>query len=289
MSSLNIFKTLPIFVLCAVAFSGLFIVHQTEQAIVLQFGELKHVHTEPGLKFKIPFIQDVSYYDKRVLAYDLPPIYVTTIEQKRLIIDAYVRYHIKDPILFFKAVKPSTEEGAKDRLKMLVVSSVRNILGQVSLPQVLNKERSAVMEKIENEVAQQSLKMGLEVIDVRITKTELPQENRKAVFNRMNAELARFALENRAKGDEVAQGIRAKADTEKARILAESEQESLTIRGEADAQSIQIVNAAFSKDPVLYSTIKNLEAFEKTLTPDTNIVFSTKSSFFNLLKNISLS
>lgn len=287
MSSLNIFKILPIFALFLFAFSGLFIVHQTEQAIVLQFGELKHVHTEPGLKFKIPFIQDVSYYDKRVLAYDLPPIYVTTIEQKRLIIDAYVRYHIKDPILFFKAVKPSTEEGAKDRLKMLVVSSVRNILGQVSLPQVLNKERSAVMEKIENEVAQQSLKMGLEVIDVRITKTELPQENRKAVFNRMNAELARFALENRAKGDEVAQGIRAKADTEKARILAESEQESLTIRGEADAQSIQIVNAAFSKDPALYSAIKNLEAFEKTLTPDTNIFFSTKSSFFNLLKNIS--
>lgn len=289
MSSENMIKTLPIFALLCLALSGLFIVHQTEQAIVLQFGELKHVHTEPGLKFKIPFIQDVSYYDKRVLAYDLPPIYVTTVEQKRLIIDAYVRYHIKDPIQFFKAVKPSTEQGAKDRLKMLVVSSVRNILGKVSLPQVLNKERTAIMEKIENEVAQQSLKMGLEVIDVRITRTELPQENRKAVFNRMNAELARFALENRAKGEEVAQGIRAKSDTEKARILAEAEESSLTIRGEADAQSIRIVNAAFSKDPALYSILKNLDAFEKTLTPDTNVFFSTKSSFFNLLKNNSLS
>lgn len=286
MPSTHIFKILPLIAFVFIGLSGFFIVHQAEQAIVLQFGELKNVHIEPGLKFKIPFIQEVTYYDKRVLAYDLPPIYVTTIEQKRLIIDAYVRYRIKDPIQFFKSVKPSSEQGAQDRLKMLVVSSVRNILGKISLPQVLNKERSAVMDRIEKEVAQQSLKLGLEVIDVRIIRTELPQENRTAVFNRMNAELARFARENRAKGEEVGLGIRAKADTQKAKILAEAEQESRTIKGQADAEAIKITNAAFEKDLSLYNVIKSLEAYEKTLASETNVLLSTKSSFFNLLKNV---
>ncbi|MBP9752686.1 MAG: protease modulator HflC [Proteobacteria bacterium] len=284
MNQLNIFKVLPFFILGFVGFSGLFIVHQTEQAIVLQFGELTNVHSKPGLKYKIPFIQDVIYYENRVLSYDLPPIYVTTVEQKRLVIDAYVRYQIKDAIQFFKSVKPSNETGAKDRLNMLVVSSVRNILGKVSLPQVLNKERTSVMKQIQDEVASQATNLGLEIVDVRIIRTELPQENRNAVFNRMNAELARFAKENRAKGEEIAQGIRARSDTEKAKILAEAEQESKKIKGEADAEAIKITNEAFSKDPKLYNVIKSLEAYEKTLSEDTNVVISTDIPFFNYFK-----
>ncbi|CAO5675219.1 MAG: Modulator of FtsH protease HflC [Holosporales bacterium] len=284
MNQFNVFKLLPFFVIGALGLSGLFIVHQTEQAIVLQFGELKSVHSEPGLKYKIPFIQDVIYYENRVLSYDLPPIYVTTVEQKRLVVDAYVRYHIKDPIKFFKSVKPSNESGAKDRLNMLVVSSVRNILGKVSLPQVLNKERTTVMKQIQEEVANQAINLGLEIIDVRIIRTELPQENRNAVFGRMNAELARFAKENRAKGEEIAQGIRAKADTEKAKILAEADQEAKKIKGEADADAIKITNEAFSKDPKLFSVLKSLEAYEKTLTEDTAVVLSTDIPFFNFLK-----
>jgi membrane protease subunit HflC len=284
MTTFNPLKLLPFLFLGALALSGLFIVHQTEQVVVLQFGELKNVHSEPGLKIRIPFIQDIIYYENRVLSYDLPPINVTTVEQKRLVIDAYVRYRIKDPIQFFKSVKPSTESGAKDRLNMLVISSVRNILGKVSLPQVLNKERLAVMKQIQTEVAEQAKNLGLEIVDVRIIRTELPQENRTAVFNRMNAELARFAKENRAKGEEIAQGIRAMADTEKAKILAEAEKESRTLKGEADATSIKITNEAFSKDPALYKVIKSLEAYEKTLTADTNVVFSTDMPFFNYFK-----
>jgi membrane protease subunit HflC len=284
MSSFNVFKLLPIVVLTFLGLSGIFIVQQTQQAIVLQFGELNSVHTEPGLKYKIPFIQDVIYYENRVLSYDLPPIYVTTVEQKRLVIDAYVRYRIKDAIKFFKSVTPSTESGARDRLNMLVVSSVRNILGQVSLPQVLNKDRTSVMKRIQEEVSTQATNLGLEIVDVRIIRTELPQENRNAVFSRMNAELARFAKENRAKGEEVAQGIRAKSDTEKAKILAEAEQEARTLRGVADATAIKITNEAFAKDPNLYKVIKSLEAYEKTLTEDTNVVLSTDIPFFNYFK-----
>lgn len=282
--NMNILKFAPLGILAFLGLNSLFIVHQTEQAIVLQFGELQTVHVEPGLKFKIPFIQDVIYYDSRVLSYDLPPVNVMTIEQKPLLLDAYVRYKIKDPVNFFKSLKPSTESTARDRLKNLVESSVKNIIGKVTLPALLSKERTDVMKQIQVEVNNQTEKLGLEIVDVRIVRAELPEKNRNAVFNQMNAELAQFAKENRAKGDEMAQGIRAKADTEKARILAEAEKESRTIKGEADATAIKVTNEAFSKDPELYNVIKSLEAYEKTLTADTNVVLSTNSDFFSLLK-----
>lgn len=281
---MNLIKLSPLLVLAFLGVNSTFIVHQTQQAIVLQFGELKTVHLEPGLKFKIPFVQKVIYYDSRVLSYDLPPVSVMTIEQKPLVLDAYVRYKIKDPVNFFKSVKPSTESAARDRLKNLVESAVKNVIGKITLPKLLSKERGDVMKQIQLDVNNQTEKLGLEIIDVRIIRAELPDKNRNAVFNRMNAELAQFAKENRAKGEEAAQGIRAKSDTEKARILAEAEKESRTIKGEADAISIKITNEAFSKDPELYSVIKSLEAYEKTFNNDTNIVLSTGSDFLSLMK-----
>ncbi|CAO5675803.1 MAG: Modulator of FtsH protease HflC [Holosporales bacterium] len=281
---MNLIKLSPLFVLAFLGINSIFVVHQTQQAIVLQFGELKTVHLEPGLKFKVPFVQDVIYYDSRVLSYDLPPVSVITNEQKPLVLDAYVRYKIKDPVSFFKSVKPSTESAARDRLKNLLESALKNVIGKITLPTLLSKERADVMKQIQLEVNAQTEKLGLEIIDVRIIRAELPEKNRDAVFGRMNAELAQFAKENRAKGEESAQGIRAKSDTEKATILAQAEVESRTIRGEADAEAIKITNEAFSKDPELYDVIKTLEAYEKTFNSDTNVVLSTGSDFLSLMK-----
>ena len=209
---MNISK-LPAFALGLLVFlmvmisTSVFTVDQTSQAIVLQFGEWRKVHTTPGLKFKIPFIQEVTFYDKRVLDYDLPPIQITTGDQKRLVVDTYTRYRISDPLLFFRTIKPASEMGAQMRLEALISSSVRNVLGKIPLRTMLSAERSGIMHQIEQEVRSMATPLGLEIIDVRIIRTELPIENRNAVFARMNAELGRFAMENRAKGAEAAQGI----------------------------------------------------------------------------------
>lgn len=264
--------------------SGFFVVNITEQAVIMQFGELKTVHTEPGLKFKIPFIQSVIYYDKRVLAYDLPTINTYTSENDKIQVDAYVRYKIVDSIQFYRSITPATESGARNRLDFLVKSAVLDVLGKSTLSNLLSKERVKVMNKIQQLVAEQAKRFGLEIIDVRIIRTELQLGNRDSVLERMKSELIRFAKQNRAKGEEVALGVRARADTERATILAKAEEESRSIKGKADAEAIGLTNAAFGKDPELYELTKNLDAFEKVITNDSHLVLSTNSAFFNLLK-----
>ncbi|MDP2193078.1 MAG: protease modulator HflC [Alphaproteobacteria bacterium] len=263
---------------------SVFVVNMTEQALVLQFGELKHVHNEPGLKFRIPLIQDVIFYEKRVLAYDLPTIDAYTLENKKIMVDAYVRYRIKDPVQFYKALTPATEEGAKARLADFVRSAVLDIIGKAKLSNLLSDQRSAIMLKIQEDVDQKAKRIGLDIVDVRIIRTELQPGNRASVFDRMNSDLIRFAKENRAKGEEEALGIRARADTQRTMILAKAEEEARTLRGKADGEVIQITNSAFSKDIGLYQMLKSLEAYQKVFKPDTNVVLSTNSDFFNLIK-----
>ena len=259
---------------------GIFIVNQTHQAIVLQFGELKRVHSEPGLKFIIPFIQEVLFYEKRVLDFDLPEVRITTGDQKRLLVDTYTRYRIQDPVLFFQTIKPATEQGAGMRLETIVSSTVRNVLGKVSLPKLLSEERSKIMQQINEEVARLVKPIGIEIIDVRIIRTELPPENRKAVFARMNSELERIAKENRAKGAEKAQYIKAMAERDRTILLAEAQKKAQEIRGEGDSKSLIIASEAFGKNPEFYSFYRSMQLYRESLGAGTTLVLSTDNDLF---------
>jgi membrane protease subunit HflC len=266
-------------------FSCVFVVDQTQQAVVLQFGESRRVHKEPGLKFKLPFIQEVTLYDKRILAYDLPPIHITTVDQKRLVVDTYTRYRIEDPLVFFRSVKPAAEIGAQMRLETLISSSVRNVLGKIELRTMLSVERSNIMQQIVDEVRAMAKPLGIYIVDIRIIRTELPKENRDAVFARMNSELDRFAKENRAKGAEIAQGIRSKAEKDRTVLLAEAQKKAQIVRGEGDAQAIRIATEAYGKDIDFYNFYRTMETYRESFTEDTNFVLSTESPLMEFLTN----
>jgi membrane protease subunit HflC len=250
---------------------------------VLRFGALTHVHTDPGLKIRLPFIDEVILYEKRVLDYDLPPIPVTTVDQKRLVVDTYTRYVIKDPVLFFQSTKPATEVGARLRLETIISSAVRNVLGRIELRKLLSDERSSIMRHIEENVKNVAKGLGIDIIDVRIIRTELPPENRNAVFARMNAELNRIAAENRAKGSEIAQGIRAKAEAEQTVILATAQKEAQTIRGAGEAKAIHITSEAFGKDIGFYTFYRSLQMYDDALTSETSLILSMSNPLLRFL------
>lgn len=254
--------------------SSVFIVDQMNQAVVLQFGESKALHNEPGLKFKLPFVQEVTFYEKRIIDYDSDPIAVMTVDQKRLNVDAYVRYRIVDALSFFRSVKPANEAGARMRLDAIVSSSIRNVLGKVELRKLLSAERVSIMKQIQDEVVTLSKSLGLEIVDVRIVRTELPAENRSAVFDRMNSILIRYAKENRAKGDEVARGVRANAERERTVLLAEAQQKAQGIRGKGDANAMEITNKAFGADLEFYSFYRSLESYRQTMQAETSMILS---------------
>lgn len=254
-----------------------FTIHQTQQALVLHFGEARHVYTEPGLNWKIPFIQDVVLLEKRALDIDLPAVQITMGDQKRLVVDVYARYRIADPLLFFKSIKPVHESGVRVRLEAIISSSLRNTLGKLPLRNMLTSERAAIMHQIDTEVRTLAKSLGLEMIDVRIMRTELPVENRQAVFSRMNAELGRFAMENRAKGAEAAQTIRSEADRDCTVILATAQKEADRLRGEGDQKALEIANEAYSKDMDLYIYYQNLRNCEIALENGGQALLSTDS------------
>lgn len=260
--------------------SSVFMINQTQQAIVLQFGELRRVIQDPGLKFKIPFIQDVIIYDKRVLDFDLPATDITLGDQKRVRVDTYTRYRISNPIQFFKSVKPANELGTARRLEALVGSTVRNVLGKVDLRELLSENRSKIMHQINEEVKALTKTLGLDIIDLRIVRTELPPENRPAVFNRMNADLQRYAKENRATGDEKAQEIKSTAEKERTTLLAEASKDGLVLRGEGDSKAIVIVADAMGKDPEFYGFYKSMETYESILKPETTLILSSDNELF---------
>jgi modulator of FtsH protease HflC len=263
----------------------LFIVDQRSQAIVLQFGELRQVYTEPGLKIKIPFIQDVMFYEKRVLDFDLPEVRITTGDQKRMLVDTYTRYRIQDPILFFRSIKPANEQGAGMRLEALVSSTVRNVLGKVVLRTLLSEERSKIMRQINDEVAKLTSPLGIEIIDVRIIRTELPTENRKAVFARMNSELEKIAKANRAEGWKQALEIVSTAQKEETIIIAEAQKEAQKIRGEGEAKAVEIVSDASSKDAELYGLYRSMQTLKESLGQGTTMVLGTDSDLFKFFSN----
>lgn len=259
---------------------GIFVVDQTQQAIILQFGELTRVHADPGLKFKIPFIQEVLFFEKRVLEFDLPEVRITTGDQKRLLVDTYTRYRIENPVLFFQSIKPATEQGAALRLETIISSTVRNVLGKVLLPTMLSESRSKIMHQINEEVRRLVKSLGIEIIDVRIIRTELPQENRKAVFARMNSELERIAKENRAKGAEKAQQIKAIAERDRSILIADAQKKAQEIKGEGEAKALNIATEAFGKDQEFYSFYRSMQLYRDAIKAGTTLILNTDNDLF---------
>ena len=274
-----------IIVLGIVVFSALFTVHQTKQVLVLQFGEPKRVIQDPGLQFKLPFIQNVEEYERRVLDFDPPPEQVILSDQKRLVADAYVRYRIADPLKFFQTVR--TEGVARSRLASVVNSSLRRALGNVTLLAVLSDEREQIMANIQKDVNAAAERLGLEIVDVRLRRADLPQEAAQAIYARMRSEREREAREARAQGFEKAQQIRAAADRERTVLLAEAQRTAEITRGEGDQEATLIWADGFGRDPQFFRFYRSMQAYREALkADDTTMVLSPDSDFFRFFGEI---
>lgn len=266
-------------ILSVVGASSLFTVVETQQALVLQFGEPKRVIQEPGLKVKVPFVQNVVMLDRRVLDVDPPVEQVILADQKRLEVDAFARYRIADPLRFFQSV--GNENNAETRLASVVNSALRRVLGNVTLLAVLSEERANVMAEIRNQVNQEAQRFGMEIVDVRIRRADLPEATSQAVYDRMRSEREREAREARAQGSEQAQQIRSRAERERTVILAEAQRDAQILRGEGDNQAIRILADAASRNPEFYQFYRSLEAYREALRQDnTSMVLSPDSEFF---------
>jgi membrane protease subunit HflC len=263
-----------------IAFSMLFIVEQTQQGIVLQFGEPKRTLREPGLNWKLPFIQDVVFYENRVIStISSDSEEVILADQKRLEVDTYARYRIVDPLLFYQTVR--NVRGAEQRLDAMIDSSVRRVLGGTTLVDLLSSARSAIIRDISSEVNRSAKSLGLEIVDVRIRRADYPDATSQNIFNRMKSEREREAKEFRATGEEEAQKIRADADKTVTVMLAEARRESEILRGQGDALSIKIYADAFGQDEEFFAFYRSMQAYRKTFTDDgTSLVISPDSEFF---------
>lgn len=280
MVNLIILVVLLAFVLINAAF---YKVDQTEQVLVLQLGEPIRVIKEPGLKMKIPFIQKIVRFDKRFLEYDAAPREIITADKKTLVVDNYARWKIVEPLEVYKTVR--NVEGAQSRLDDIIYSQMRVELGVHTLSEVVSKSRSDIMRTVLKESASKLKGFGIEIVDVRIKRAELPRENEQAVFGRMKAEREREAKKYRSEGEEEAQKIRSSADRDREIILAQAYKEAQIAKGEGDAVSIKVYAEALQKDPEFYDFIRSLEAYEKSLTSDaTTMILSTDSEFFRYLK-----
>ena len=284
MSVIRIFGILAIGIL-VVIYSSIFVVDERQKALVLQFGQIKAVKEDPGLAFKIPFIQEVVRYDDRILSLDTMPLEVTPLDDRRLVVDAFARYRITDVVKFRQAVGVGGTASAERRLERIMNAALREVLGSVGSNAVLSADRVELMERIRDEAITQALSLGLEIVDVRIKRADLPNQNLAATFQRMQAERERMATDERARGREAAQKVRAVADRTAVTLVSEAKRDSEIIRGEADAETTNIFAKAFGLDPEFYAFIRSLNAYEKAMTgKNTTIVMSPDSEFFTYMK-----
>ena len=271
---------LPILVVAGIAvYLSLFTVKEINQAIVLQFGDPKKIISKPGLQVKIPFIQNVVFIDRRILSLDPAPEEVIASDQKRLIVDAYARFKIVDPLKFYISV--GDERVARSRLATIINSRLRSVLGKQSLATLLSEDRSKQMDIIQTDVNTEAQKFGIEIIDVRIKRADLPQANSEAIYKRMQTEREREAKEFRAKGAEMAVTITSTADKEVTVLLANAKKQSEIMKGEGDGQRNKIFAEAFGKDPKFFAFYRAMQAYETALIGgDTSLILSPDSDFF---------
>ena len=268
-----------IFVIGLVVYLSLFTVKEINQAIVLQFGDPKKIITTAGLQFKLPFIQNVVYLDRRILSLDPPPAEVIASDQKRLIVDAYARFKIIDPLKFYISV--GDERVARSRLATIINSRIRSVLGKQSLATLLSEERSVQMSIIQEGVNVEAEKFGITIIDVRIKRADLPQANSEAIYKRMQTEREREAKEFRARGAEMAITITSTADRKVTVILANAEKQSEIMKGEGDGIRNKIFADAYGQDPEFFSFYRAMQAYETALIGgDTTLILSPDSDFF---------
>ena len=267
------------------AWNSVFTVPQWKQALVLQFGKPVQVITEPGLHFKLPIVQDVALFDRRVLEFDAPKEEIIASDQKRLVVDAFTRYRIVDPLKFFQTV--NNEAVVRTRLAAIINASIRQALGTVPLQDIISGDRAALMVQIRDIVNGEAVDFGLEIIDVRIRRADLPEENSEAVFRRMQTEREREAKELRAEGAEEAQKVRAIADRKRVILVAEAKKDAQITRGQGDSEAVRIFASAFGQDVEFFAFYRSMEAYRVALgSDDTTMVLSPDSEFFTYFGSI---
>lgn len=273
-----------IVMVAAIILSGsVFTVDETKQVIVTQLGKYVRTVTEPGMDFKIPFLQSLNRFEKRVLEYDAAAAKVITSDKKHLVIDNYARWRIIDPLKFYQTVRD--EHGAQGRLDDIVFSEIREEMARHTLTEIVSVNREAIMEKVHQQCNRKAKEYGIEIIDVRIKRADLPQEVAHSVYARMRAERQRIAKKYRSEGEEEAVKIRATTDKEKTILLAESYRQAQKLKGEGDAKAIKIYADAFERDPEFYSFVGTLEAYKTALRKDTTLVLPSDSEFFEYLSS----
>ncbi len=273
-------------VLAIVGLSSVFIVDEREKALVLQFGRVVAIKEEPGLAFKIPLIQEVVTYDDRILSRDVDPLEVTPLDDRRLVVDAFARYRIVDVNQFRQAVGTGGEASAARRLDSILRSETREVLGSVSSNDILSSDRATLMLRIRNGAISEARGLGIEIVDVRLKRTDLPRENLDATFARMRAEREREATDERARGKEAAQRIRAQADRTVVELVSDAIRQSEIIRGEADAERNAIFAEAYGSDVEFFEFYRSLAAYQNALKADNStMVMSPDSEFFDYLKS----
>ncbi|PRZ48895.1 protease modulator HflC [Tritonibacter scottomollicae] len=282
-------SVISLVVLAALVFAGLsavFIVDEREKALVMRFGRVVNVQEAPGLALKMPFVDEVVKYDDRILSLEVGPLEVTPLDDRRLVVDAFARYRITDVRRFREAVGVGNIGAAESRLDNIMRDQTREVLGTVSSNDILSSDRAALMLRIRNGAIAQAEGLGLEVIDVRLKRTDLPQANLEATFARMRAEREREAADEIARGEEAAQRVRAQADRTEVELVSEAEREAEVIRGEADAQRNSIFAEAYGADPEFFEFYRSLTAYSRSLQAgNSSLVLSPDSEFFNYLKS----
>ena len=282
----GIVALIVLFIVAIVAYSSLFTVQQTEQALVVRFGRPVDVATEPGLHFKAPFIDTVIPIDRRILDLENPSQEVIASDQKRLVVDAFARYRIKDPLQFYQSV--GTIQAANLQLTTLLNASLRRVLGEVTFIQVVRDEREKLMARIRDQLDHEAAGYGIQVVDVRIRRADLPEQNSQAVYQRMQTERQREAAEFRAQGGQKAQEIRSNADREATVIVAEANSTAEQVRGEGDAERNRLFADAYGKDPDFFAFYRSMAAYENGLkSSDTRFLLRPESDFFRFFSNVS--
>ena len=283
MSRLNIILLIIIAAIAATASSALFIVNETQQALVIQFGEPKRTVDQPGLKFKLPFIQDVIFFEKRVLSF-IPDEGEEAIlkDQKRLKVDTYARFKIVDPLRFYQSVRNEIE--ARKQLDTIVDSALREELGLRGLKEILSEQRNSITKNIRHQVNIKARTLGMEIIDIQIRRADYPEVTSQAIFARMISERERIAREFRATGEEEAQKIRASAEKQRVVTVADGARQSQEIRGAGDAEAIRIYAEAFGQDPEFFSFYRSMEAYKKSFNQDDTMVINPTGDFFKFFE-----
>jgi membrane protease subunit HflC len=280
------FISVALIAIVVLIMSSIFIVDERNKALVLQFGRVVAVKEDPGLAFKLPLIQEVVYYDDRILSRDVDPIEVTPSDDRRLVVDAFARYRIADVNRFREAVGTGGVLTAESRLDGIMRNELREILGTVSSNEILSSDRALLMQQILAGARAKALEIGLDVVDVRLKRTDLPRQNLDATFARMRAEREREAADEIARGNEAAQRVRAQADRTQVEIVSEANREAEIIRGEADATRNAIFAEAYGADPEFFDFYRSLNAYRTALqSNNSTMVMAPDSDFFNYLKS----